>query len=80
MVHNPSNSRDRVVFASIFRLFGAVVCLVLAGITGFGFLASFEEPGATVWKLGFGTASVLFFGVFSLMLAGAIRGFQGVSR
>ena len=80
MVRNPSESRDRIIFASIFRLFGAVVLLVLAGITGFGFLASFEEAGITPWKLGFGLAAILFFGVFCILLVGAIRGFQGVSR
>ena len=80
MARKSPELRDQVVFMSILRLFGAVVFLVVAAIMAFGFLASFEEAGITRWKIGYGSASVLFFLVFVVLLSGAIRGFHSVSR
>ena len=78
LLNHPGHPRDQLIFASILRVFGAVVCLLLAVIAGFGFLHSFEVPGLTVWKLGYGSISVLFFAGFWWLLFQAIRGFQGV--
>ena len=80
MVSTSPDPRDQVIFTSILRVFGAVVFLVLSGILGFGFLASFEQPGVTVWKVGYGSGAILFFLVFAALLFSAIRGFQSVSR
>lgn len=79
-MNNSSPPRDHVIFASILRMLGAVICLVLSGIMTFGFLASFEQPGVTGWKMGFGAALVVFFLGFSLLLFRAVVGFQGPSR
>ena len=65
---------------SILQMLGAVVSLILSGIMSFGFLASFEQSGITPWKLGYGFATALLFGLFGGLLFSAIRGFQNVSR
>ena len=77
MVHSSPDQHDQIIFVSILRLFGAVLFLVLFGITGFGFLASFEQPGITVWKLGYGLGGLLLFLASVGLLFQAIRGFQG---
>ncbi|MAJ46998.1 MAG: hypothetical protein CBC35_06990 [Planctomycetes bacterium TMED75] len=79
-MNTPSQSRDHVIFICILQMLGAVICLVLSGIMAFGFLASFEQSGVTGWKMGYGSAVLVFFLVFCLLLSRAIVGFQGSPR
>ena len=45
------------------KLILAFVALAVASFSAFGFLASFEEPGLTVWKIGYPIAVAVFGGV-----------------
>jgi len=41
------------------RLIAGLLFVLLAMFCGFGFLASFEYPGITSWKVGYATAGAL---------------------
>ena len=52
----------------------APLMLLPVPLCGFGFLASFEYPGVTVWKVGYATAGIIFLLLGIMFLVLAIRG------
>ena len=63
---------DRILNVTA-RLVGGVILLAAIAFCGFGFLASFEHPGLTVWHVAYAGLGLAFTGLLCLDLRPLLR-------
>jgi hypothetical protein len=63
----------QIVGNILFRTLWPIVLLVLIGFCGFGFLASFEYPGVTVWHVAYAALGLTFVTLAMLNLLPLLR-------